>query len=87
MNSINQNENAKQFKQDILQRLCNHIDLKQQHPNKGLPQYYATGLVASHKSVYPWLTRNVIKNEIKRRKKKEFFIRSLLISNQDGFIK
>jgi hypothetical protein len=28
MNSINQNETAKQLKQAILQRLCNQIDLE-----------------------------------------------------------
>ena len=73
MNSINQNETAKQLKQAILQRLCNQIDLKKQHPNDRLPHCFLARLVASHQAVCPWLNRNVINNEIRRRKKKGIF--------------
>ena len=73
MNSINQNETAKQLKQAILQRLCNQIDLKKQHPNDRLPHCFLARLVASHEAVCPWLNRNVINNEIRRRKKKGIF--------------
>ena len=70
MSEQNQADIVKATKQTILNALCNQIDQQQQNSEGGrLPYGFVAGLVKSHLSVCPWLTRDSINNEMKRRKK------------------
>ena len=74
MSEVNQDDTAKNLKAKILSDICNQIDLKKQTIDARIPRGYITGLVASHAAVCPWLNRDVINNELRRRKKKGIFI-------------
>ena len=65
---INQNKVAKATKKCILDNLCNRIDLKKED-NGRIPFGLVARLVESHKNVCPWLTRDAINNELRRRKR------------------
>ena len=65
----NQNEIAKATRKNIVNDLCNTIDLQKQ-TNKGrVPMGYVAGLIKSHLSVCPWLSRDALNNELRRRKR------------------
>ena len=69
MSSENQIEIAKATKKNIVNDLCNTIDLQRQ-TNKGrVPMGFVAGLIKSHLSVCPWLTRDTLNNELRRRKR------------------
>ena len=70
---LNQAKIAKVTKHKILDDLCNQIDLKKQTITGRIPYNYVARLVASHSTVCPWLTRDCINNEMRRRKKKGIF--------------
>ena len=64
MSSENQIEIAKATKQSIVNDLCNTIDLQRQ-TNKGrVPRSFVAGLLRSHMTICPWLTRDALNNEL-----------------------
>ena len=70
---INQYRTAKQTRAIIIADLCNQIDLQKQHIQQRTPKGLITGLVNSHKTVCPWITRDAINYELRRRKKNGIF--------------
>ena len=78
MSKQNQTDIVKATKQSILDALCNQIDQQITNSTNGkLPYGYVASLVKGHAAVCPWLTRDSINNEMKRRKQKG---KSLVIS-------
>jgi len=70
MSSRNQTEIAKETKKTILYNLCDTID-QAKHDNDGrVPFGFVAGLVRSHVAVCPWLSRDALNNEMRRRKKR-----------------
>ena len=72
MSTITQDETAKAFKKKILCDICDQIDLKKT-PATRIPRGLISGIIASHVAVCIWLNRDVINNELRRRKKKGIF--------------
>lgn len=71
MSKQNQADIVKTTKRAILDALCNQIDQQTNNSvNSKLPYGYVAGLVKGHAVVCPWLTRDSINNEIKRRNQK-----------------
>ena len=71
MSKQNQADIVKATKQGILVALCNQIDQQTNNSVNGkLPYGYVASLVKGHAAVCPWLTRDSINNEMKRRKQK-----------------
>ena len=69
MSSQNQTDIAKETKQSILCNLCDTID-QAKHDNEGrLPFGFVAGLVQSHVAVCPWVSRDALNNEMRRREK------------------
>ena len=66
MPSKSQIEIAKATKQNIVNDLCNTIDLQRQTHEGWAPIGFVAGLIKSHLSVWPWLTRNTLNNELRR---------------------
>ena len=73
MISTNKNRSAKDTKAMILTDLCNLIDLKKETITGQIPHGVVAGVVASHKTVCPWITRDVINNELRRQNKMGIF--------------
>ena len=73
MNNENQYEIANRLRSKIISDLCNQIDLKKQTIDARIPRGYISGLIKSHAAVCPWLNRDVINNELRRRKKNGIF--------------
>ena len=70
---LNQSTIAKVTKHKILDDIYNQIDLKRQTITGKIPYNYVARLVASHSTACPWLTRDCVNNEMRRRKKKGIF--------------
>ena len=64
---LNQNKTAEATKVKILANLCNQINLEKQRNNSRIPYGYMSSLVASHKTVYPWLICNESNNYLRCR--------------------
>ena len=69
MSSENQIEIAKATKQNIVNDLCNTIDLQRQSNEGRVPMGFVVGLLKNHLNVCPWLTRDTLNNELRRRKR------------------
>ena len=65
--SLNQDNVVKATKKRILTDLCNRLDLKKQSNKCRIPRNFVSGLIHSHKTVCPWLTRDIINHEMRRR--------------------
>ena len=74
MSPQNSTEIAKSTKKAILNDLCDQIDLRKQENKGRVPMGYITGLVKSHTDVCPWLSRDALNNEMRRRKKSGIFL-------------
>ena len=70
MSSRNQTEIAKETKKTILYNLCDTIDQAKYDNNGRVPFGFVAGLVRSHGAVCPWLSRDALNNEMRRRKKR-----------------
>ena len=66
--SLNQDDVVKATKKNVLTDLCNRLDFKKQSNKCQIPHNFVSGLIHSHKTVFPWLTRDTINNELRRRK-------------------
>ena len=64
--SVNQDDVGKATKKNILTNLCNRLDLKNNQTSVGFRVGSYLG-IHSHKTVFPWLTRDTINNEIRQR--------------------
>ena len=80
MPSKSQIEIAKATKQNIVNDLCNTIDLQRQTNEGRVPLSFVAGLMKSHVYVFPWLTRDKINNGLRRYKR----LGSQLISSTDA---
>ena len=69
MSPQNSTEIAKITKKAILIDLCDQIDLRKQENKGRVPMGYIAGLVRSHVNACPWLTRDALNNEMRRRKR------------------
>ena len=67
MTSRNQIEIAKATKKSILYDLCNTINQAKQNNAGRVPFGFVAGLVRSHAAVCPWLSRDALNNEMRRR--------------------
>ena len=70
MTSRNQIEIAKATKKSILHDMCNTIDQAKQNNAGRVPFGFVAGLVRSHAAVCPWLSRDALNNEMRRRGKR-----------------
>ena len=67
MSSRNQNDIAKATKKSIIGDLCIRIDHEKKANNNRVPMGFIAGLVRSHVAVCPWLSRDSLNNEMRRR--------------------
>ena len=77
MSDSNAKRLAKAAKDTILTDLCNSIDIKKRENNLSrddrIPRGFVAGLVAGVKPVCPWISRDAINNEYRRRRKNGIF--------------
>ena len=69
MSPVNQNDIAQATRKNILKDLCDTINLRIQDNNGRLPMGYMKSMVSNMQVVCPWLTRDVLNNELRRRKR------------------
>ena len=69
MSPVNQNDIAQATRKNILNDLCDTINLRIQDNNGRLPMGYMKSMVSNMQVVCPWLTCDVLNNELRRRKR------------------
>ena len=69
MSTGNQNDIVQAIRKNILSDLCNTINLRRQNNDGRIPMGYMQAMVNNMRDVCPWITRDVINNELRRRKR------------------
>ena len=65
--SLNQNILAKATKDQILNTLCEKIELKRRYNYRRVPHGLISKFVESHHAVHPWLIRDHVNNTLRKR--------------------